>query len=276
MWSGTSAFDNALVLAFRRHHRQSRTAGPRLATCALLVLAVLSPLAAADGVIIRGTVSNGPWIPALDGPTQADRPRVRFEHRCYDRFGGDNIPCEMTFEFRGMRTPLDSSTDGSDAAHNSGGHQHDFDTHPMRFIVEDAEVARLDDMEVNNISRDGEPVTVITGTTPLTVDGEDRYATVSLPMAEAAGRVEVDVELRTPFIFNGTSWFCASRCFDERTHKYNYNAQSAVRGLVEIPDSDLYDKVRSPEPEHPEGFYVQPSIPGSLVLIAREFKKGHD
>ncbi len=273
MSSGTSSFDNALNHSPRSRHRRSRTPVPRLVTCALLMLPVFFSPAGADGFIIRGTVSNDPWIPALDGAAQADRPRVRFEHRCYDRFGGDNIPCEMTFEFRGLRTPLDSSTGGGDAALNSGGHQHDFETHPMRFIAEDVEVARLNDMEIDNIVRDGEPVTVITGTTPLTVDGEDRHAMVSLPMPEAAGRVEVDVELRTPFRFNGSSWFCASRCFDERTHKYNYNAQAAVRGLVEIPDSDLYDKVRSPEPEHPNGFNVQPGIPVALVALARRVQR---
>lgn len=167
------------------------------------------------------------------------------------------VECDCTFTYKiiGLKTPVEDSN-------NNGGHNHNFDTHP---IIEPPDGALL----TYGSGADEDP-------TRLGVKGHTLYNPLGVlhPLPEVAGSIEREIIVTSP-----PGWACGGGCWTGDSWRYLDSINVEIEGIDPNPLSntgDYHVVSRRDTNRHPEGTYGKPDTINKLKDIAREYFKKTD
>jgi hypothetical protein len=191
--------------------------------------------------------------PTLSGSPSA----TSFSTSCYcvifTQWEARVVECDCTFTYRviGLETPVES-------LENNGGHNHNFDTHPLIEPKEGAlqtfGAAEWLDLEKR-----------------LWVEGHtlNNPLMVRHPIPQVAGRIQREIIVTAPW-----GWVCGGRCWTDNSWRYLDTINVGLLGFEKISDNgDYHIVVRDGKDTHPEGIYGTSDIIKKLKEIAKKYFK---
>lgn len=190
-----------------------------------------------------------PLSPSFLSPGELSRETFYFS--CYDVETLRRLNCAFTYKVTGLKSPADNAS-------NNGGHQHNFDTHPL--IYPDNENGSL---QFDGI--DGDP-------SRLGVKGQtlSAIARVIHPIPQVSGMIATEATLDAPF-----GWICLRNCFTSNSWRWERPLDVGVQGLEQMPMSGngywrLTGSYGQPgvTSKHIANHYGTSSTVGTLSLIA--------
>lgn len=161
---------------------------------------------------------------------------------CFSIYDGGFLDCRVEMNILGLK-------EAAQDVENNGGHNHNFDTHPLGKLKWD--------------SQTGKSITGQTG-------GKWMYITHYLP--EVSGVIKTQLDMYPP-----PGWYCVAGCLDNTRSGWRWitSLNIGVPELNQLPASDAYVKARGNDTVHrnDDAFAGTAGAIEGLTKIAAKYKK---
>ncbi len=191
--------------------------------------------------------------PSYLSPGTENLVKVKNYLGCVNLWTGRLEDCRYTFEVKGLRSPRDLSD-------NNGGHNHDFDTHPL---IEPPQPP-LGDGKLGVVGGDFQYVN------NLLVSGQTKNQEVEIThqMPQVAGVIETEIFIYAPY----GHYLIPCYSYEKRSYRAVGIIDVGILGFTRLDDSGDYHVVlRGGTDTHPDGTYGTSATTEELLMIAKKY-----